>query len=102
MPLVIDAGSSQLSRGEPVADTARVLGRQVAAIVWRTFGQDRLEQMAAASGVPGINARTDSFHPFQIPAALQTIRAAPGSPPPRTPPSPLTRPRTIAHPYPLP
>ena len=48
-PLVIDAGSSQLGRGEPVEDTARVLDRQVAAIVWRTFGQDRLETMAAAS-----------------------------------------------------
>jgi ornithine carbamoyltransferase len=78
MPLVIDAQTSQLSRGEPVADTARVLGRQVAAIVWRTFGQDRLEQMAAASGVPVINALTDSFHPCQILADLQTIRAAHG------------------------
>jgi ornithine carbamoyltransferase len=79
MPLVIDAQTSQLSRGEPVADTARVLGRQVAAIVWRTFGQDRLEQMAAASAVPVINALTDSFHPCQVLADLQTIRAAHGS-----------------------
>jgi ornithine carbamoyltransferase len=45
-PLVIDAGSSQLGRGEPVEDTARVLDRQAAAIVWRTFGQDRIEAMA--------------------------------------------------------
>ena len=43
-PLVIEAGSSQLGRGEPVADTARVLGRQVAAIVWRTFSQAALER----------------------------------------------------------
>ena len=78
MPLVIDAQSSQLSRGEPVADTARVLGRQVAAIAWRTFGQDRLGQMAAASGVPVINALTDSFHPCQVLADLQTIRAVHG------------------------
>ena len=79
MPLVIDAQTSQLSRGEPVADTARVLGRQVAAIVWRTFGQDRLEAMAAASEVPVINALTDSFHPCQALADLQTIRAAHGA-----------------------
>jgi ornithine carbamoyltransferase len=78
MPLVIDAQSSQLSRGEPVADTARVLGRQVAAIAWRTFGQDRLGQMAGASGVPVINALTDSFHPCQVLADLQTIRAVHG------------------------
>src|SRR3954451_19156294 len=46
-PLVIDAASSQLGRGEPVEDTTRVLDRQVAAIVWRTFGQDRIESMAS-------------------------------------------------------
>jgi len=78
MPLVIDAQTSQLSRGEPVADTARVLGRQVAAIAWRTFGQDRIEQMAAAAGVPVVNALTDSFHPCQVLADLQTIRAVHG------------------------
>jgi ornithine carbamoyltransferase len=74
MPLIIDAQTSQLSRGEPVADTARVLGRQVAAIVWRTFGQDRIEQMAAASPVPVVNALTDAFHPCQVLADLQTVR----------------------------
>ena len=73
-PLVIDAQSSQLGRGEPVADTARVLERQVAAIVWRTFGQDRIEQMAAASRVPVVNALTDQFHPCQILADLMTVR----------------------------
>ena len=73
-PLVIDGGTSQLGRGEPIADTARVLDRQVAAIVWRTFGQDRIEAMAAASRVPVINALTDSFHPCQILADLQTVR----------------------------
>jgi ornithine carbamoyltransferase len=46
--------------------------------VWRTFGQDRIEQMAAASGVPVINALTDAFHPCQLLADLQTIRAAYG------------------------
>lgn len=73
-PLVIDAATSQLGRGEPIADTARVLSRQVAAIVWRTFGQVRVEQMAAASTVPVINALTDEFHPCQILADLLTVR----------------------------
>jgi ornithine carbamoyltransferase len=77
-PLIIDAQSSQLGRGEPVADTARVLERQVAAIVWRTFGQPRIEAMAQVSSVPVINALTDSFHPCQVLADLQTIRAVRG------------------------
>ncbi|GAB3192917.1 ornithine carbamoyltransferase [Geodermatophilus arenarius] len=78
-PLVIDAGSSQLGRGEPVEDTTRVLDRQVAAIVWRTFGQDRLETMAATSRVPVVNALTDDFHPCQILADLQTVAEHKGS-----------------------
>ncbi len=73
-PLVLDAQTSQLSRGEPIEDTARVLDRQVAAIVWRTFGQQRIEAMAAASRVPVINALTDMFHPCQLLADLQTVR----------------------------
>ena len=72
-PLVIDSATSQLGRGEPIADTARVLDRQVSAIVWRTFGQDRIEEMAAASSVPVVNALTDEFHPCQILADLQTV-----------------------------
>jgi ornithine carbamoyltransferase len=73
-PLVIDANASQLGRGEPIEDTARVLDRQVAAIVWRTHGQERIEAMAAVSRVPVINALTDQFHPCQILADLQTVR----------------------------
>ena len=73
-PLVLDMQTSQLSRGEPIEDTARVLDRQVAAIVWRTFGQQRIEAMAAASRVPVINALTDTFHPCQLLADLQTVR----------------------------
>ena len=72
-PLVIDAVGSQLGRGEPVKDTARVLDRQVAAIVWRTFGQERVDEMAAYSAVPVVNALTDEFHPCQILADLVTI-----------------------------
>ncbi|SDF84696.1 ornithine carbamoyltransferase [Blastococcus aurantiacus] len=78
-PLVIDAATSQLGRGEPIADTARVLDRQVAAIVWRTFGQERIEEMAAASRVPVVNALTDEFHPCQILADLQTVIERRGS-----------------------
>ncbi len=77
-PLLVDAQSSQLGRGEPIADTARVLSRQVAAIVWRTFGQDRVAEMASASTVPVINGLTDAFHPCQILADLQTVREAHG------------------------
>jgi ornithine carbamoyltransferase len=78
-PLVIDAGSSQLGRGEPVEDTTRVLDRQVSAIVWRTFEQSRLEAMAAVSRVPVVNGLTDEFHPCQILADLQTIREHKGA-----------------------
>jgi ornithine carbamoyltransferase len=73
-PLVIDGQTSQLGRGESIEDTARVLDRQVAAIVWRTFGQDRVEAMAAASSVPVVNALTDEYHPCQLLADLQTVR----------------------------
>ncbi|MGP9746628.1 ornithine carbamoyltransferase [Brachybacterium sp. AOP29-B2-41] len=72
-PLVMEAGSSQLGRGESIADTTRVLTRMVSAIIWRTFGQERIEEMAAHSTVPVINALTDEFHPCQILADLQTI-----------------------------
>ena len=72
-PLVIDAQNSQLGRGEPIEDTARVLDRQCAAIIWRTFGQERIEAMASVSRVPVINALTDQFHPCQILADLQTV-----------------------------
>jgi ornithine carbamoyltransferase len=77
-PLIIDAQTTQLGRGEPVADTARVLDRQVAAIVWRTFGQPRVAELAAVSRVPVINALTDQFHPCQVLADLQTARVAHG------------------------
>jgi ornithine carbamoyltransferase len=73
-PLVIDAQTSHLGRGEPIEDTTRVLDRQVAAIVWRTFEQQRIAAMAAVSRVPVINALTDEFHPCQILADLQTVR----------------------------
>jgi ornithine carbamoyltransferase len=80
-PLVIETASTQLGRGETIEDMARVLSRQVAAIAWRTFGQDRVAALASASDVPVINALTDSFHPCQILADLQTVRENKGAGP---------------------
>jgi len=74
VPLIIDSTTSQLGRGEPIADTARVLERMCAAIVWRTAAQSRIDEMAAVSRVPVINALTDEFHPCQILADLLTVR----------------------------
>ena len=73
LPLVIDTQTTHIGRGETIGDIARVLGRQTAAIVWRTFGQERVEELAAASAVPVVNALTDEFHPCQILADLQTV-----------------------------
>ncbi len=71
--VILDAGTTQAGRGEPVADTARVLGRMVDAIVWRTFTQAGLEEMAAHSGVPVVNALSDDFHPCQLLADWLTV-----------------------------
>ena len=74
VPLIIDSGSSQLGKKESVADTARVLERQVAQIIWRTYAQSGLEEMAANSKVPVINSLSDDWHPCQLLADLLTIR----------------------------
>jgi ornithine carbamoyltransferase len=74
VPLVLDTSTTQIGRGESVADTARVLGRMTSAIAWRTFRQTDLEEMAADVGVPVINALTDDFHPCQILADWLTVR----------------------------
>jgi len=73
MPLVIDTQATHIGRGETIADMARVMTRQSAAIVWRTAGQERIEELAAHATVPVINALTDEFHPCQILADLQTV-----------------------------
>ena len=78
-PVILDAQSTQLGRGETIEDTARVLSRYVSAIVIRTFGDDRIQALAAASSVPVVNALTDGWHPCQILADLQTIRERKGS-----------------------
>ena len=71
--MVVDGNLAQIGTRESVSDTAKVLGRQVAAIVWRTYGQDRIEEMAAHAGVPVVNALTDEFHPCQLLADLLTV-----------------------------
>ena len=72
-PVVVDSTSTQLGRDETIEDTARVLSRFVDAIVWRTYGQERLDAMASTATVPVISALSDSFHPCQVLADLQTI-----------------------------
>ncbi|MEU6250943.1 ornithine carbamoyltransferase [Glycomyces sp. NPDC047010] len=71
--VVLDAQSTQLGRGESIADTARVLSRYVSAIVIRTFGDDRIAELAEHAAVPVVNALTDGWHPCQLLADLQTI-----------------------------
>jgi ornithine carbamoyltransferase len=83
-PLEIDTTKTHLGRGETIADLGRVLTRQVAAITWRTAGQERIEELAGVAGVPVINALTDEFHPCQILADLQTVAEHFGSPAGRT------------------
>ena len=79
VPLIISTANSQLGGKESPSDTARVLERQVAAIVWRTYGQAGLVEMAAATTVPVINALSDEFHPCQLLADLLTIREHKGT-----------------------
>ncbi|MFM6963883.1 MAG: ornithine carbamoyltransferase [Micrococcales bacterium] len=74
IPLIIDSATSQMGGKESVADTAKVLERQVAAIVWRTYAQAGLEEMAANSKVPVINSLSDDWHPCQLLADLMTIQ----------------------------
>jgi len=78
-PLVIDSATTQLASNEPVADTARVLDRQVSMIVWRTFAQSGLAEMAQNSKVPVVNSLSDEFHPCQLLADLMTVREKLGS-----------------------
>lgn len=82
VPMILDAGTSQLGRGETIADTARVLSRYADAIMIRTDHHDKIEELAAHAGVPVINGLTDLSHPCQIVADLLTIvengKALPG------------------------
>jgi ornithine carbamoyltransferase len=77
--VVLSAAGSQLGRGEPLEDTARVLAGYCHAIVIRTFGQDRVETLARWSPVPVINGLTDQHHPCQIVADLMTVKQRRGA-----------------------
>ena len=74
LPIMLRPDELQLGRGEPIADTARVLASYCAAIVIRTFEQSDIEQMSEFSSVPVINALSDEHHPCQALADLLTIR----------------------------
>jgi ornithine carbamoyltransferase len=83
-PLALSSSDLQLGRGETIEDTGRVLSRYVDAIVLRTFGQERLEALAAAADVPVVNALSDYEHPCQVLADLLTIVERFGEPRGRT------------------
>ena len=74
LPIMLRPDELQLGRGEPLADTARVLSSYTAAIVVRTFGQATLDELAGAASVPVVNALTDDHHPCQALADLLTLR----------------------------
>jgi ornithine carbamoyltransferase len=73
-PMLVDGALAGIGKRESVADVARVLGRQASVIVWRTYAQTALEEMAEHAGVPVVNALTDEFHPCQLLADLLTVR----------------------------
>ncbi len=72
--LFIATGDSQLGRGEPIEDTARVVSRMVDCVAIRTFDHNRLERFAEFSRVPVINALSNDFHPCQLLADIQTFQ----------------------------
>ncbi len=80
--VILDAGTTQLGRGETIADTARVLSRMADAIMIRTSDHAKIEELAAYASVPVINGLTDLSHPCQIMADLETVlehgKALPG------------------------
>jgi ornithine carbamoyltransferase len=78
--IFMSAKESQLGRGEPLKDTARVLARYVDALVVRTFGQNVVEELANFSTVPVVNALTDLHHPCQILSDIMTVIEQKGNP----------------------
>ncbi|MFN9939842.1 MAG: ornithine carbamoyltransferase, partial [bacterium] len=78
-PIVLAANDIQRGRGEPIRDTARVMGRMVHGAVIRTYAQTDVEEFAALSGIRTINALTDEEHPCQILSDLFTITEKRGS-----------------------
>nr|WP_320048823.1 ornithine carbamoyltransferase [uncultured Desulfuromonas sp.] len=77
--LFLSSSNTQLGRGEPIKDTARVMSRYVDGIMIRTFSQEGIEELARYADVPVINALTDSYHPCQVMADLFTVLEHKGS-----------------------
>jgi len=77
--MFLSASDIQLGRGEPIKDTARVMGRMIHGVVIRTFNQSDVEDFAKYSGIPTINALTDDEHPCQILADIFTFQEKRGS-----------------------
>ena len=77
-PIILHSQGSQIERGEPLADTARILDRMVDVITLRTFKRERLLELAKIAKVPVVNALTDDAHPLQLLADLYTVRAVRG------------------------
>ncbi|MFC5179714.1 ornithine carbamoyltransferase [Nocardioides taihuensis] len=78
-PMLVDGKLAGIGVRESVADVARVLGRQASVVVWRTYAQSRIDEMATYAGVPVVNALTDDFHPCQLLADLLTVREHKGA-----------------------
>jgi ornithine carbamoyltransferase len=73
-PIFMTQNDSQLGRDEPIRDTARVLSRYADCLIVRTFGHDKLEELAKHGSIPVVNALSDTYHPCQILADLLTMR----------------------------
>ena len=73
-PVTLISKDTQLDRGEPIEDTARMLSRYVDGAVYRTFGHERLETLAKHASIPVVNGLSDKFHPVQLLADMMAIR----------------------------
>ena len=73
-PVTLNSQDTQLGRGEPIEDTARMLSRYVHGVIYRTFGHDRIEALARYATIPVVNGLSDEYHPVQLLADMLTIR----------------------------
>ncbi|WP_022869142.1 ornithine carbamoyltransferase [Yaniella halotolerans] len=78
-PLIINPGESQLGHKESIYDSAKVFERMVSVVIWRTYAQSGINELAENSAIPVVNALTDDYHPCQVLADLQTVREHRGS-----------------------
>jgi ornithine carbamoyltransferase len=78
MPTTLIAKDTQMGRGEPLEDTARMLSGYVHGVVYRTFGHEKVETLCEHASVPVINGLSDDYHPCQLLADMQTVREAKG------------------------